>query len=1207
MSVANGERSRKRRKVEADAPLNTTSISSSDQLHQLLQFSPSTSPEDIKAAVNRFTEFLSNFANEESPEGTRQLKVLKKYCDEQSSASHDQLDFANLLSAWSNASQSNAEAVLAAIPRCLAQFFETISSHVEFREFGISLCHSLLKRDQLRIIDRSLSSPRSKEHLITPCLQLLTEIISFDGGALASNVFSRRDFLYRRLEGILSQTPATLIEGSSVTAQQVSLEFILANLRYLDSTSKSELITHGKTIFLAVRNLPNLPVDIVINILKGLERSIIGDGNLSKQIKIRCFNSGVLSALAKLYGYKTQGNDGPAVEVRNALQQLLLQVCTTPKGVLLAQSGWYPTGTNPETPGQDENMIDLGLDSPFYFDDYAEKVPVKNGALSAFIQTLRPESDVQQADLIVALFNAAPELVADYLTKKPKFVVPPGDDPKWRGQFAFLFSVVQLPVPQNCGWDEKLPLNPPPLSVVIESILPRPLDRATIGKCLRMNDEIMTISATRLLTMAFEKLDSVLKVFEKAPAESHLWKQASGKLISLFVERIPPLQDVITALQKLEKENEPTRTVVLECIAAYHTILPSITAGSKFDFGVPLSKGLQSLESDALDTATKDIVLGQIVHIMQIAYISPATKWFHKAASEDVSLIVQLLRRCVKNPDKLVTKEALPILKGVLTNKGILNTNVRSTDALISSLNATKKWQPELVAYQFLDNCMSRTVQRPVKYLDQLEQAQQFLSDSTPLSLLACCVAEQWIHLLKKEKKQGIKNVAEWVAGFFSALDSAGENYRVMMHLKEEMLKQCDGNEKAKETLEKAFEKQRKRHVVLSGEHLGEADSKEREVPEGGADGPAQQQHAGDLDLVENFPPPPAIPTSLAGLDRWTKPDFESEIQTGRLANLIRSLISPEPEVRLQAFHILQHIIHAVQQSSYDEKTQLYLLLGELCETIKSHVLSNSQPTATAPPPPPSIVAELAIHFLPTISDPSSPFYRKTNSFLLRAPQWSVPHILPYWLKETFLTEPEIDDPDIPATFQQGSGGGSGGNINAQALEIEHFLDLLLKSLRTETDMDLLRRAQVFTRLFSHYLAPVCTKAIRTKILRVVHFATRIKGGSETLITRTGVREWLSVAKTLRGHSGHGIAGFGKMDHELVGLVQAVEMQVLGTSDAEAIARWEAERRVFREAEHAAKDNREEKQDLASKIRAEGARGESESESENENEDEDGR
>ncbi|EXJ55721.1 hypothetical protein A1O7_08651 [Cladophialophora yegresii CBS 114405] len=1109
-------------------------------------------------AIGQFTRFLSSIS---SPEGTpaqpgsSQLKVLKDYCDAQSSTSHDQVDFPDLLTAWANAREANAEPILSAVPAALTQFFRTVSNHVEFRDFGLSLCHSLLNRDQIRLFDRGLSSPRAKEHLITPCLQLLTQIASFDGGTLASNVFNRRDLLYRRLDGILSQLPSNPTRYQDVSAHQAALEFVLVNLKYLDPASKSELITHGRLIYSAIRCLSNVDAGTVVIFLDSLRTSILGDNSLSKQMKVRCLNSGVLSMLAKLYDFKIAEEAGPRVDVRDALQQLLLQVCTSPDGSLLAQDGWYPVGSSPEVLEQSENMIDLGLDSPFHFDDYTEKVPVRNTMLSTFLQTLKPESDVLQANLITAMFEAAPELVADYFTKKQKFVVPPGDDPKWRGQFAFVFSVIQLPVPKYCGWHDKLPLVPPPLSVVVESTLPRPLDRATIGKCLRMNDDVMTISAARLLTVAFEKLEAVLNTFGKAPPEAPLWRQASQKLITLFVDRIPPLHDIVTALQKVDQDNEQTRTTVLECIATYLRVLPSLAATSKFDFGPSLTKAIHLFEREDANV-DKDVVTEQIQHLLRITDISPSTRWFHKTASDDVSLLVQLLRFCVQHPETLVTRRALPILKAILHSKGVISTNTQSFEALVASLGSTKKWEPALVTYQFLDNCLSRTIQRPVRYLDQLEQAQQLLSDSTDLSLLACCVAEQWHYIVKKEDGKCLKNVTGWVAKLFSALDAAGENYRVMTHFKEDVMKQpCNGNGKAKALLEKSFEKQRAKPTVLSDlqspdiEPSGEIQKEDAAIPH------ADTTPSIDLDGV--FPPPPNIPHSLAGLDRWVKPDFESEIHSGRLASLIRCLISSEAEIRIQAFHTLQGVLYALEGSAYEEKTQLYLLLGELCETVKAHNLSNTTS------PSPSIVAELAIHFLPTIAEPSSPFYRKTNNYLLRAPSWSTTHILSHWINETFFVPPEIDDADIPFHVPQGTGTGTGSggtNNNAQALEVERLLDLLLRSLRTPEDMDLFRRAHVFTRLFSYYLAPICPRHLRKKILGLVYRATSVAGGSDTLITRTGAREWLAAAKHVRLHSGYGPL-FGRIDEEMHTWVEELEKEIERSCHSVGIKRWEGERR----------------------------------------------
>ncbi|KIX08326.1 uncharacterized protein Z518_02982 [Rhinocladiella mackenziei CBS 650.93] len=1166
------EGSRKRRKVERTIPAHSVSFTHSDQLRHLLQLSHS-SPFEVKSAIDHFTDFLSTIPeNQDSSNRARQLKILKDYCETQSSTSHDQVDFPDLLSIWASASQSNDEPILSAVTSALVQFFQTISSDVDFRDFGLSLCHSLLKRDQLRILDKGLSSPRSKEHITSLCLQLLTEITSFDGGALASNVFARRDHLYRRLDGILAQTASESADGPRFTPHRAALEFLSANLKYLDSTSKSELITHGKTLYSALRSLPNEKADIVIRFLSTLEKSVLEDNALSKQIKSRCFNSGILSALAKLYDYQAGSTQSDGIDrvtgVRNALHQLLLQVCTTTRGVLVPQSGWYPPGTSPESQRQDEDMIDLGLDSPYYFDHYSGKVPVKNGTLSTFIQTLRPESDIQQANLITSIFVAAPELVAEYFTKKQRFLVPPGDNPLWRGQFAFLFSVVQLPVPPNCGWHGKAS-TPPPLSIVIESIVPRPFDRSTITKCLRINEDIMTMSSTRLLTVAFEKLDSVVRTFERAFSQSPLWSQASRKLINLFVERIPVLQDVITTLQSLGNDKEQVRTTVLECIAAYHRILPSTTAGSKFDIGPTLSKALRTREPESLDTESRDILDEQVVHLLQIADISPATKWFHKSITDSFSLIVRLLQCCIPSLEGAVAKQSIPILRSMLTSKGILNSSTRSLEALIQSLISTKKWQPEPAAYEFLDNCITRTMQRPAKYLDQLEQMQQMVSDSKELSLVACCVAEQWFFVPQKEDEQGIKNIAEWIARFFSALDVAGENYRVMMEFRQEMVKGREGNEKAGAALEKAFEKQRKKSITLPD--LGYASTLEE--PESGNLGknglPAEsalQQDLNDDDVTTtSFPPPPAIPTSLTGLERWNKPDFESEIQSGHLASLLRCLISPSQETRIQAFHTLQTVTHAVEQSAYDERIQLYLLLGEVSETIRAYTASRGDL------PPPSIVAELAIHMLPVIADPSSPFYRKANRFLLRSPSWSIPHLLSDLLSTTFLTEPEADDTEL----------SSGGSMNAQTLEIEHFLSLLTKSLRTETDMDLFRRAHVFSRLFAYYLTPICSATARREVLRLVHRATTVRGGSDTLITRAGVREWFAIAKGLRGHSGQG-AMFGEIHGEMAKLLDVAEHEVRRTCDGEGIRRWEERKPVFKDVR--GRGDVECEEDVAAKV-----------------------
>ncbi|KEF52967.1 uncharacterized protein A1O9_10873 [Exophiala aquamarina CBS 119918] len=1162
-----GSRLPKRRKLD-------DSFTDSEQLHRLFQFSKHSSSAEVQTAIQKFNDFLSGIRNDggASKNRTEQLQILRKYCEEQASASHDQIDFPDIFATWAHASESNDEAVLVAAPSLLVQFFQTISGHLGFRDFGLSLCHSLLKRDQLRLFEKALSAPRSKDSLIAINLQLLTEIISFDEGALASNVFGRRDSLYKRLDGILSNGRSA--QGNLLSAHREAFKFLLANLKYLDTTAKTEIITHGKTLYSAISSLPQEEPKLVLETLDAFEEWILEDKTLPKQLKGRCFNSGVLAALAKLYDYEQDQQNAldtyhAQSPVRDSLHNLLLKICSSNKAILLPQTGWYPVGTNPERVELDENTIDLGLDSPYYFDKYTEKIPVKNGGLSTFVQGLKPGEDVLHARLITTIFAAAPELVAEYFSKKQKFLAASSDDPLWRGQFAFLFSVVQLEVPRHLGWPERLPATPPPLSVAIESIVPRPLERSITTKCLHSEDEIVVLSTLRFLTIALDKLDSTLRIIDKAAATSQLWSQAWIKLTNLFVERVPPLQEVVATLHKLEPGKEQLRATVLECIAKYHKVLPSAAAGLKFDLTPLLSKALLTLESEDLDESIRKTLHEQLSHQLTIAKGSSVTKWWHKATAETLSPVTLLLRFCVKSPETTLTKQATNVLRDLITGKGVLSSTTRSLDALLTSLSPTTKWQAEEATYQFVDNCMTRTMQRPVKYLDQVEHLQMVVSDEKALSLIACCVTEQWPFVLKKGDKASTKEIAGWIARFFTALDSAMENYRVLMHFQTDMLSATEDDKKAWNALTSAFEKQRKKPITLVESTLSDdvENASTSDVLED-ANYLSQSQEAIQLDKV--FPKLPIIPKTLTGLTRWSKPDFESAVQSGRLANLIRCLISSDQEVRLQAFHILQTVMHAVEQSSYSEKTQLYILFGEIIETVKNHSLKlcTGPPGATAPP---SITFELAISMLNVISDPSSPFYQKTNKFLLRSPSWNVNQLIPYWTNEIFLTEPESDDVFGPLSSNTSTDISNNTLVivdskNAQHVEISHLLaTVLIPSLRTSVDLDLFRRAQIYTRLFSYYLAPVCHKAIRKQILHVVHLTNQIPGGSDMLITRTGVREWLRIAREIRDHSGHGPSSFGQVDVEITAIVDALLLEVTEKSDRREIERWEDRTSLFKQ------------------------------------------
>jgi nucleolar pre-ribosomal-associated protein 1 len=315
---------------------------------------------------------------------------------------------------------------------------------------------------------------------------------------------------------------------------------------------------------------------------------------------------------------------------------LLLAICTHPEyGILLSDSGWYPLGSDPEESlAQDEeDGINLGLDSPLYFDRYEHKVPVKNGMLSNFIQGLRPATDSRQAALILKIFERAPELVADYFSKKAKFTSAPKAEPGWLGEAAFLYSVIELPLPAYCGWDGKLPAMPPPVSIVVESILPRPLDQPLLTRCLNLNDQVITLFAARAVAVALKKLQRLLTLFHTAAHVPNLWEQASDRLRETFSQRCPPMKVIIQALQRAPKNDGRLWSALVDLLAMYFRVLPRVALKEQFDISTLLIELVNRLDAQPTTESEKSDLLEQISNLLLVAEISPLTNWWNKSGT----------------------------------------------------------------------------------------------------------------------------------------------------------------------------------------------------------------------------------------------------------------------------------------------------------------------------------------------------------------------------------------------------------------------------------------------------------------------------------------------------------------------------------------------------------------------------------------------
>lgn len=960
--------------------------------------------------------------------------MLKAFCDSQISRTGGEDDvavcFPDLIQTWNFADSNNNESLLTVVPSVLAIFLKTVSSHLEFREFGLALCKYLLEKEQLKLFNRGMTAVKSKEHLISPCLRLLTEIVSFDGGAAARQVYSRRHTTFKRLEVFLTPNKAQLEDAeddsSKSTLRRNAQRYVLANLRFQQASAKNDILEQHKMIRALFEYVRKDSRDIVLDIIRASERDVAQDASLSRQAKTKFFSRWNLERLVTLYGYPEENSE--EMSIPDAVHKVLMTVCTKPElGVLLPESGWYPNGSDPESvPTEDDACIELGLDSAVHVDKYRESVPVRNGTLSYLIQTLRPDVNSSQIQLLVAIFKVAPELIADYFTKKTMFIADPKPTPSWMAESALLFSTVQLRVPANCGWKDKLPAMPPPVSVVIENILPRPLTQKILTRCINQNAEIVTLFAVRILTIAFNKLRAVLKIFNADHGSSQtFWNQATDKLVAEFCRRCPAMKDVILLYRRTDKDDLSQQEAVAELLACFYEVVPDIALEELFDVSLVLVDILKRLGTPDLNSDDSESLLGQLQSALKIAQQSASIRWWqqpgewlclilpscfcliliHHLASMQYSAFTSIFKVFVDAADKDSLQEIENLLSAVLVENSVLQSSPKSFASLLSSFEKSEQLPSQLA---FFDNCVCRSAKKPVHYQDLIGSMS---AEAGSVSALFAAISEQWPFVVKTGDAAAEAAVGSWIARALGKFRQAGEDTKVLRSVRDSCMEATE-NKKVKSILKKALK---------SAEESDDEDTttkKQSKSTQEASQMPAGQEQKTDLEDI--FGALPTEGTTHNALQRWEKEDLEVSVEQGRIAELMLCLCSEHEEVRRQAFTNLSRFMMKLKDSKYVEWRSVYILTGELLETVRQ--LGFEAPV-------PWVVGECASSCLSVLTNPMHKLYGKVNKFLQKAPYWEVEKIATYWVDKILLHEPELDD----GYFE----------------EINWLLDLFVKGLRT--------------------------------------------------------------------------------------------------------------------------------------------------------------
>ncbi|USP78891.1 hypothetical protein yc1106_06165 [Curvularia clavata] len=1157
----NGDRENKRQKIDTNYERNSPrpsgsveEVTSARDLQNALFFDQS-SQSNFRSGLSLFKRFLDSILYPtEEHDLPRKRAILREYLDTQKGKGRDEKDKAflqNLTQAWDYAVETNNSAIVSQVTAVLALLFKVFASHGDFLEYGTLLAKTLLQPSIARRFVRSTSAASKEENVIAPALRLLNELTKFNEGAHARAVYAKRDFtlepkiLGRNINLTREQSAADHAKKPSI--RTTAVRYLLTHLRYQDERAKSEILSNTNVVRTVFDHIRTDPPFLIYEILDVFRSHVFQDKAIPRHTKSKILNGKTLSRIASLYSYEPE--EGSVAEGHKAPDQLahdfLRLVCTDPAyGVMLPTQGFYPSSFDDDEGEQDDGADysnELGLDS---VDSLSKISRVRNVILSEFIQSQRPYANTLHQELVVDIFRACPELIADYFIKRRDFSYDPKLTSTWIGYSAFMYQTIQLPVPRYFGAKKNYRDHPPPVPVLMNSILPQPLNQQVLTKCLNHSSDLVQFFAIRVLIVALQKLRGILQELGNASAvkSSKQWEQASKRLISEVSRRCPAIRTVFLALKKPGLK-DMKRESITRLLRLYYEVTPQVALQEKFDVSLPLCNALVEAEKSAASPEDKVFRIMELEHWIQMARLSPAMRWWQKqiTAAETLSYspFVTLLRLLVTSKESELYAGIRSLLSDILQDQEMLQTKTSpdALDALIASLGSTPgSSTPSAEVLEFLDDCLARFTKVPIKYFDDLDtmctRIGQSASEVGPFSNLLMTLVEQWpFKGGQAATNQTADALAQWLSRLLYLLKLIGEDEKMLGHVRDALVESANtvykevlrdaflwkmGKEKAKESLK----------LATGADFSGSERSSTSPVPVSARAQEAEQQSR--TRFAVDLEAPPAEDEKHAGLTRWRKKELGEAVEDGDIGELILCLCSEHGEIRKQAINNIRQLTATMKFSNQGENKsggdagssiefdlqQLYLLLGELLESID----------ASGAEAFPYVGGVLAARCTLILADPTHSLFSTVNKFLTASPAWDVSSLLRFFWHRIVASQPDDD-----TTYHK---------------EVDWYLDYLMDSLRTPADMELFRRSNIFEQLLSHYGSRSCSASAKDKIVKILLRATHV-GGSTTLITRCGLVTWIQMM--LDGHDARQSS------------LRVLAARVYETCDQDKVAAWSSD------------------------------------------------
>lgn len=1054
---------------------------------------------------------LTSNANHEE-----ELALLTGYLDNVKPESEDPeaMYLPDIMEIWSFAAHTANDDLLSEVAAVLALLVQATSSSLSLLAHGRGICETLLQERQLKLVAKNVSADKDKGYVISPALRLLREVASFDGGVFARRVFRAQAWSFSEVTRNLDirYRGEGVEDARRPSVRTNAARLLFACFKYLPSDNKNELLFQKGVMPALLMRLPDDPPALIHEALDCMIKSVLMDSKIPTPTKSRVFWARPMERLVGLYAY---AHDRPdcTVTVADKVHEFLMLACASPTAGIVAKcNGLYPTSVNlDDFKAGDLQWSQMGLEQLSWMDQYASEVPVRNRVLLEVVLKLRPWASVKQGELLVAIFGAAPELVGAYFLEQKSFTFDPKLSMTWVGYASFLFSTMQLPVPEYFGLKGDYHTVPPPTSVLLDNVIPLPLTQNALMRCFEPKWPLVSLFATRLLILALSKLETVLSMHHAAaagsPAANSPWRHASQKLVNDFCQRIPDMKEVVRWYKSIPDENILCRATTGRLLLLYYKVLPQVALAANFDVSPFLAKTLATLDGPFEDPRDKALVSVELESLLEVASLSPGMRWFAKLQGFPASPFTVLLKLGSGEVKGFEPGKLQRILESVATENQVVldNTGLGPLNKAFAAVRKADENVKLDAVWSFLDTCITKCAGSPMKYLDLVPEyvgSAYKSGDEINISLLTISMAEQLPFASKSASKADLDVLTRFVSAFAGHSVAVGESKSWMKALLQKMNSALPGGSEMKLKVPKdvTFDSTQEKDTASSKQKASAKRGKKTE--------PVVIDAAALEELLHE---PFAESDDNSALTKWVTKSVDDILEDDHATALIRLLGSSHASIRMEALTNILKLAAKIRASTHSEKDQIWLLLSELAESSREHVSAG---------PVPSAFTAFAIHALPVLLNPLHALYPKVNKYLTRAPRWADGKIP--MVHDVLHGEPSDDD--------------------RYYAELTWLFDFLLDCLVREADMGVFHQTRWFEKVFAAACNPYMKAGLRSRVFRVLYRATCIEGGSTTLVTRFGVLGWLEELRVAGG--------------EERGVVGGLMGRVWGTCDRGHVGRW---------------------------------------------------